>query len=88
MRVFALPIVTALVFGLCAPVRAAVPKAAVFDFELVDTSLEGATNGPRADEQARLARTGDQLRQRLTQSGRFSVVDTATSFGRRLYSSP
>jgi hypothetical protein len=29
---------------------------AVFDFEFIDTSLEGATNGLRADEQARLAR--------------------------------
>jgi hypothetical protein len=35
---------------------------AAFDFELVDTSLEGATNGPRADETVRLARLGDQLR--------------------------
>jgi hypothetical protein len=28
--------------------RAAEPKVAVFDFGLADTSLEGATNGPRA----------------------------------------
>jgi hypothetical protein len=48
---------------------------AAFDFELVDTSLEGATNGLRADEQARLDRLSDQLRQRLTDSGRFSLVD-------------
>ena len=32
------------------------PKVAVFDFECVDTSIEGATNGPRSDEGARLAR--------------------------------
>ena len=29
-------------------VHAAVPKVAVFDFELVDTSVEAATKGPRA----------------------------------------
>jgi hypothetical protein len=54
---------------------------AVFDFELIDTSLEGATNGPRADEQARLVRLGDQLRQRLRESGRFSLVDIAPVAG-------
>ena len=77
MRLFTLPLIVALLLGASAPVGATVPKAAVFDFELVDTSLEGATNGPRADEQARLLRVGDQLRQRLAQSGRFAVVDTA-----------
>jgi hypothetical protein len=78
MRLLVLPIVViALLLGVSAPVWAAVPKAAVFDFELVDTSLEGATNGPRADEQARLLRAGDQLRQRLAQSGKFVIVDTA-----------
>jgi Protein of unknown function (DUF2380) len=50
---------------------------AVFDFELIDTSLEGELAGARADEQARLARLGDQLRQRLEESGRFSLVDIA-----------
>ena len=33
-------------------VHAAEPKVAVFDFEFVDTSIEGATNGPRGDERA------------------------------------
>ena len=56
----------------------AAPRAvAVFDFELIDTSLEGATNGPRADEQARLARAGEQLRRRLADSGLFRLVDIA-----------
>jgi len=50
---------------------------AVFDFELIDTSLEGATNGPRADEAARLASTSDRLRRRLTESGEFALVDMA-----------
>jgi hypothetical protein len=48
---------------------------AVFDFELIDTSLEGAINGLRGDEQTRLGRLSDQLRQRLAESGRFSLVD-------------
>jgi hypothetical protein len=33
----------------------AVELIAVFDFRFIDTSLEGATNGPCADTQARLA---------------------------------
>ena len=56
---------------------AAEPKVAVFDFELVDTSLEGATYGPRADQQTRLVQITDQLRDRLAKSGRVAVVDIA-----------
>jgi hypothetical protein len=48
---------------------------AAFDFELIDTSLEGETNGPRADEQTRLIRLSDQLRRRLAESGRFTLLD-------------
>ncbi len=53
------------------------PRVAIFDFELVDTSLEGSINGPRADEQARLKRLGPQLRKKLSESGKFQVVDIA-----------
>jgi hypothetical protein len=56
---------------------AAARPVAVFDFELIDTSLESAAGGMRADEQARLARVSDQLRQRLAESGRFTVLDIA-----------
>jgi hypothetical protein len=52
-------------------------RAAIFDFELIDTSLEGATNGPRADETARLVRLGDQLRTLVTSSGKLEVIDIA-----------
>jgi uncharacterized protein DUF2380 len=52
-------------------------RVAVFDLELIDTSLEGEMRGPRADEQARLARVSEQLRQRLRDSGRFVVLDVA-----------
>jgi hypothetical protein len=52
------------------------PSIAVFDLELADASLDGAVNGPRADEQARLTRLSQQLRQRLSASGRFVLIDT------------
>ena len=60
-------------FVSCGPTVA--QSVAVFDFELIDTSLEGAIRGARLDEQQRLARLSDQLRQLLRDSGRFSLVD-------------
>src|SRR5262245_32205300 len=58
----------ALLFLSCGPTVA--QSVAVFDFELIDTSLEGAIRGAQ-----RLARLSDQLRQVLRDSGRFSLVD-------------
>jgi hypothetical protein len=63
----------ALLFVSCGP--AVVQSVAVFDFELIDTSLEGAIRDARPDEQERLARLSDQLRQLFRDSGRFSLVD-------------
>src|SRR5260370_11718260 len=63
----------ALLFVSCGPTVA--QSVAVFDFELIDTSLEGAIRGARPDEQERLARLSDQLRQLLKDSGRVSLVD-------------
>lgn len=60
-----------------AAARAEPPKLAVFDLEMIDTSLQGEVNGPRADEQARLLRTGDQVRKGLAESGKFQVLDIA-----------
>src|SRR6266705_3307752 len=57
------------------PMLAAPTRVAVFEFELIDTSLEGAMNGPRADEQRRLSRLADELRKRLAASGRYAPVD-------------
>ena len=57
------------------PARADPPKVAVFDLELVDTSLQGEVDGPRTDEQRRLMRTSDQLA--LAESGKFAVLDIA-----------
>ena len=50
----------ALLLIICGPTVA--QTVAVFDFELIDTSLQGEINGSRADEQTRLTRLGDQLR--------------------------
>jgi hypothetical protein len=66
---------TALTLMISGPVHADPPKVAVFDFELVDTSLQGEVNGPRTDEQGRLMRVGDQLRKELTESGKFHLLD-------------
>jgi len=63
----------ALLFVSCG--SAVAQSVAVFDFELIDTSLEGAIPGARPDEQQRLARLSDQLQQLLRDSGRFSRVD-------------
>ena len=71
-----LPIIVLLV-PTPAPVGAAGRAVAVFEFELIDSSLEGEIKGARADEQARIARVSDQLRSRLRESGRFSVIDLA-----------
>jgi hypothetical protein len=61
-----------------APARAAdPPKLAIFDFELVDSSLQGEVYGSRSDEQERLKRVGDQLRKQLGESGKFQILDIA-----------
>ena len=62
----------AVLFVSCGPTVA--QSVAVFDFELIDTSLEGAIRGARLDEQERLARLSDQLRQLLRDSGRFYLL--------------
>jgi hypothetical protein len=50
------------------------PKLAVFDFELIDTSLPGEFYGSKAEE-ARLERISEQLRKELADSGKFQVLD-------------
>jgi len=61
---------------LSAPADANPPKLAVFDLELIDTSVEGDAKSPKA-VQDRLVRAGDQLRRELAQSGKFEIVDIA-----------
>ncbi len=58
-----------------APARAGPPKLAVFDFELLDTSLEGEVHGPRREEHERLMRASEQLRKDVAESGKFQIVD-------------
>ena len=74
----------AIALGLLAPLPAAaeLTKVAAFDFELIDTSLEGALRGARADEQARLGLISDDLRRRLGESGRYLVLDLAPARAR------
>jgi hypothetical protein len=68
-------LVVPLTLMISAPAGADPPKLAVFDFELVDTSLQGEVDGPREDEQARLMRVGDQVRKELAKSGKFDLLD-------------
>jgi hypothetical protein len=70
------------VFGILAllistPAGAEPPKLAVFDFELVDTSLEGEMRGRQADEHNRLILISDQVRRQLSESGKFQILDIA-----------
>ena len=52
-------------------------SVAVFDFELVDTSLQGELEGASPADLDRLRRIGEQLRDELAASGGYRVVDTA-----------
>jgi Protein of unknown function (DUF2380) len=69
--------VIALMLLVSLPARADPLKAAVFDFELLDTSLQGEVNGPQADEQRRLKEAAEQLRKALAEAGKFVVLDIA-----------
>ena len=51
-------------------------KAAVFDLQLVDTSLEGEMSGAAAERQ-RLEMLSERLREALAASERYEVVDIA-----------
>ena len=63
--------------SICVSMPAAAKTVAVFDFELIDTSLEGQMNGPRSDERARVEHLGEQLRRRLAQTDTYQLVDIA-----------
>ena len=76
-RLAAILLILTLSAALSAKASADPPKLAVFDFELIDTGLQGEMNGPRKDERERLMRAGDQLRGELADSGKFRLVDTS-----------
>ncbi len=69
----------ALILLVSAPAHAEPAKIAVFDFELVDTSLQGEVNGPRADEQRRLREAGGNMNIYLrdTNTGRLVTAMSA-----------
>jgi uncharacterized protein DUF2380 len=75
MRIAGLALALMLSFTL--PANAEPPKAAIFDFELLDTSLQGEVNGPQVDEQRRLKEVTEQVRKALAESGKYVVLDIA-----------
>jgi hypothetical protein len=52
-------------------------SAAIFDFELTDTSRVNQLAPHDAELQTRLAEVSERLRKRLAESGRFVIVDIA-----------
>jgi hypothetical protein len=77
MRFLVVSFTIALALSVSAHAHAQPLNAAVFDFEMIDTSLEGEMHGARTDEKARLKRVGDQLRKGLAESAKFIIVDIA-----------
>ena len=65
----------------CCALPADAARLAVFDFELIDTSLEGEMQGERADQQQRLAMISDRLRQMLAEKGGYEIADIAPVAG-------
>ncbi len=70
--------------ALAAPIAsvAAPARIAVFDFQLIDTSLQGEMAGADPAHEARLRMIEAELRQGLEASGRFELVDTAPAAAR------
>src|SRR3954466_3042429 len=66
---------TALMLWVCSPGYAEPLKVAAFDFELLDTSLQGAVNGAQPDEQRLFKYVTDQLRKTLGQTGNYVILD-------------
>ena len=77
MRIVVLSTTIALALSVSLHARAAPSNTAFFDFEMVDTSLDGEMYGVRPDEQDRLKRVGEQLRKGLAASDKFIIVDIA-----------
>jgi hypothetical protein len=67
--------------ALCALLAFAAPalaeKAAVFEFELIDSSLDGEIYGTTDAERARLAKMAPMARELLVQFANYEIVDTA-----------
>lgn len=65
-------------FATAVPSRAADKSVAVFDFELIDSSLEGSMLGKNAGEQARLQTLAPTLREELQDLSGYTIVDIAS----------
>jgi hypothetical protein len=55
----------------------AAPRAAVFEFELIDSSLDGEIYGTTAEEARRLGEMAARTRELLVSEGIYEVVDIA-----------
>jgi hypothetical protein len=70
-------ILTAIAVVLLPATASAQRSAAVFDFELRDTSGADPLKAPDAEHRSRMTQASERLRARLAESGRFKVVDIA-----------
>ena len=62
--------------GAPACAASAPPRVAIFNFELLDTSLEGQMNGAKLEEFTRVDHLAPRLREALAASGRYSIAPT------------
>ena len=67
--------------GVAAAQDAGPTRVAVFDFELIDTSLDGEMLGPQDAEAQRLDALGEALRAAYAETEGFEVVDIAPVAG-------
>lgn len=70
-------ILAALALALSSAAGAQTRSAAVFDFELVDTSAGDPLKAQDAEHRARVTQASERLRARLAESGRYNVLDIA-----------
>ena len=74
-------ILTAIALALLPAAANAQRSAAVFDFELLDTSWADPLKAPDAEHQSRITQASERLRARLIESGRYRMVDIAPVAG-------
>jgi hypothetical protein len=73
----ALPLALLPLFGILQIAVAAQEKIAVFNFEMIDTSLEGEMQGKNQGDIDRLAKLAPEVRARLAEANRYNLVDVA-----------
>jgi hypothetical protein len=70
------PLLLFLCLFAASPAAAEPVRVAIFDFEMIDTSLDGEMKGTNPEEKGRLAKLAPVLREKLAASDRYIVVDT------------